>query len=210
MAATPLRDVKPPSDVQHIQQDSQAMANSAPSPSSAISQRSAWSSVCIVAACTSSMMMNGAYGMAVAIFLPAAGKDLDIPQNNLQWIVSAYAISSACFLVLFGRLADLYGRKRVWLAGYLFLAVFGLGAGFSQDGITLDVLRGIQGIGGAAVIPAALGILAKAFPPSRARSAAFATFAAGAPLGGVVGFVLGGVLTQETKCVFPSVRFLPR
>lgn len=120
-------------------------------------------------------------------------------------------------------MADLYGRKKVFLAGYAVISVFALGCGFSQsqlailscsfttiayrkltpanydvDEITIDVLRGIQGIGGAAIIPASLGILATTFPPGKQRSIAFATFAAGAPLGGVFGFVTGSVLTQFT------------
>ncbi len=107
-----------------------------------------------------------------------------------------------------GRLADLHGRKRVFLLGVAFIGIFSLGAGFSQDEITLDVLRGIQGIGGAAVIPASLGILAHSFPPSRLRSIAFATFAAGAPMGGAIGNIIGGALTQLTKPTWRSSFFL--
>lgn len=62
--------------------------------------------------------------------------------------------------------------------------------------MTLYILRGFQGLGGAAVVPASLGILAHSFPPSRARSLAFATFSAGAPMGGAIGFMLGAVVTQ--------------
>ncbi|KAI0060675.1 efflux transporter [Artomyces pyxidatus] len=176
-----------------------------PSPTTS---RSALASVCIVAACTSAMMMNIAFGPSIAISVPYAGKDLGIAQENLQWIISAYSISSGCLLVLCGRLADLYGRKKVWVVGYMFMAIFGLGSGFAQDEITLDVSRGIQGIGGAAVVPASLGILAHAFPPSRARSAAFATFAAGAPIGAIFGFVVGSVLTQLTKPTWRSPLYL--
>ena len=89
----------------------------------------------------------------------------------------------------------------------------------------MEILRGIQGVGGAAIIPAAvsamemasssvadcttqLGILAHAFPPSRARSIAFATFAAGAPVGGALGTILGGAFTQYTKYVRPFISLL--
>lgn len=111
-------------------------------------------------------------------------------------------------MLLFGRVADLYGRKLVFLVGTAILGIFSLGAGFSQDEITIDVLRGIQGIGGAAVIPASLGILAHSFPPSRARSIAFATFAAGAPMGGALGNLIGGALTQLTAPTWRSGFFL--
>ncbi|KAI0251788.1 putative efflux transporter [Lactifluus subvellereus] len=161
--------------------------------------RSLFASVCIIAACTSSMMMNIALGPAVAISLPYAGKDLHIQKGDLQWIVNAYSISSACFLLPCGRLADLYGRKLVWLVGYLTMAVFGLGSGFADAGIMLDILRGFQGIGAAAMIPASLGILARAFPPGPARSIAFSTFSAGAPVGAVFGTVLGSFLIQSTS-----------
>ncbi|KAI0272298.1 efflux transporter [Gloeopeniophorella convolvens] len=154
------------------------------------------------------MSMSIAMGPAVAITLPAAAKDLNIQSNDLQWIINAFSISSACCLLLFGRLADLYGRKRIWLIGYLIMAAFGLGAGFSQSDKVLYVLRGIQGVGAAAVIPAALGILAKSFPPSPARSLAFATFSAGAPLGAVFGFVIGSVLTQLTNPTWRSPMYL--
>lgn len=121
-----------------------------------------------------------------------------------------------CLLIFFGRLADLHGRKKAFLVGVAWLGVFSVGCGFARDAITLDVLRGIQGLGPAATIPASvspppstpvcaltraqLGILAHAFPPSRARSLAFATFSAGAPIGGAVGTQIGGILTQFAPC----------
>ncbi|KAF8261648.1 efflux transporter [Lactarius quietus] len=171
-------------------------------------KRGTVASVCIVAACTSALMMSTALGPSVSVLLPYAGKDLHIQQEDLQWIVNAYSLSSACFLLVCGRLADLYGRKRVWLAGYFILAVLSVGAGFAQSGLVLDILRGIQGLGPAALIPASLGILAKAFPPGPSRPIAFATFSAGAAIGGVFCNISGGVLTQLTKPTWRSPMFL--
>ncbi|KAI9433575.1 efflux transporter [Lactarius indigo] len=181
-----------------------------PSPSlaPATSTRSTFASICIVAACTGAQMTSIGLGPAYAISVPYVGKDLHIQKENLQWILNAYSISSACFLLLFGRLADLYGRKRVWLIGYSILVVFGIGSGFAQSEKALDTLRGIQGIGSAAVIPASLGILAKAFPPGQSRSIAFATFSAGAPVGAIFATVLGSVLTQVTKPTWRTPIFL--
>ncbi|KAA1469023.1 efflux transporter [Dentipellis sp. KUC8613] len=165
-------------------------------------------SVAIIATCTSAMIINNANATAIAVLLPAAGRNLDIPSYNLQWIISAYSLSSGCFLILFGRIADLYGRKKVLIFGYIIMAAFALGCGFAQQEITLDVLRGIQGIGGAAVIPASLGILAHSFPPSRMRSVAFATFSSGGPVGGMLGFVIGGVLIQVTEPTWRTLFYL--
>jgi MFS family permease len=130
--------------------DEKAVTPDSLSPEPPAPTRSTFASVCIVAACTSCLMMSIALGASVSILLPYTGKDLHIPKENLQWILNAYSISSvstcngivrkssplpfsqACFLLLCGRLADLYGRRRVWLAGYFILAVFSLGAGFAQ------------------------------------------------------------------------------
>lgn len=113
--------------------------------------RSALASINIVVACTSSLMITSALGSAVTISLPYMGKDLNIRKGDLQWILSAYSISSvsilctvimphralayrsqACFLLLCGRLADLYGRKFVWLIGYLITGIFCLSASFAR------------------------------------------------------------------------------
>lgn len=111
--------------------------------------RSALASINIVVACTSSLMLTSALGSAATISLPYMGKDLSIREGDLQWILSAYSISSvsilcnnalpsfanltqACFLLLCGRLADLYGRKFVWLIGYLITGTFGLSACFAR------------------------------------------------------------------------------
>ncbi|KIM37308.1 hypothetical protein M413DRAFT_20342 [Hebeloma cylindrosporum] len=133
---------------------------------------------------------------------------MNLEPAQLQWIMSAYPLSSGCLFLVCGRLADVYGRKRTFSIGSLFLAIFTLACGFSKDVITLDILRGIQGIGAAATIPASLGILAHAFPPSRARSLAFATFSAGAPVGAVFGTALGGVLTEFTHKTWRSSFYL--
>ncbi|EIM80449.1 MFS general substrate transporter [Stereum hirsutum FP-91666 SS1] len=173
-----------------------------------LQKRSRWRLICIVLVCTSAMIVNIANSAAVAILLPAISSELDVEPANLQWVQSAYSLSSGCFLLLFGRLADLYGRKRVFLLGFTVIGAFALGVGFAPNQIGLDLLRAIQGLGGAAVVPAALGILAHTFPPSRARSIAFSTFAAGAPLGGAFGYVFGGVLVQLTDPTWRSAFYL--
>jgi MFS family permease len=111
--------------------------------------RSALASINIVVACTSSLMITSALGSAVTISLPYMEKDLNIRKGDLQWILSAYSISSvsilcynaspslayftqACFLLLCGRLADLYGRKFVWLIGYFVTGTCGLSAPFAR------------------------------------------------------------------------------
>ncbi|KAH9977519.1 efflux transporter [Russula compacta] len=166
-------------------------------------------SICIVAACTSSLMITSGMCSAVTISLPYVGKDLDIQEDDLQWILSSYSISSACFLLLCGRLADLHGRKLVWLIGYSITGICGLCAAcFAQSGIALDIMRGIEGIGAAAMIPASLGILSRAFPPGPSRSIAFATFSAGAPIGSAFSTVLSSVLTQLTGPTWRSPLYL--
>lgn len=160
--------------------------------------RSAFNSVLLVVTMTLAMIVNISGTTTISITLPTIGKEFHLQENELQWLVSAYPLSSGCLLLLFGRVADLYGRKKVFLCGSLFLAIFTLACSFQHDVISFDIIRGLQGIGSAAIVPASLGILADAFPPSRARSLAFATFSAGAPLGGVIGTTIGGVLTQYT------------
>ncbi|KAJ6468230.1 MFS general substrate transporter [Mycena sanguinolenta] len=170
--------------------------------------RPVWRSVVLVAAATLAMITNIASSVATSVFLPTIGADLGIAEDQLQWLVSAFALSSGCLLLLFGRLADLFGRKKIFLLGTAWLAVFSLGCGFAKSSTALFILRGLQGVGPAAFIPACLGILAHAFPPSRARNVAFATFSAGAPLGGAIGIQLGALLVQKTRATWRSPFFL--
>ncbi|CAA7265687.1 unnamed protein product [Cyclocybe aegerita] len=168
-----------------------------------------WIKSCIIVlTVTSGMIVNIANATAVSIALPTIQKEMNLQEAQLQWVVSAYPLSSGCLLLVFGRLADVYGRKKTFLAGSTILVAFTLACAFPNDVVALDILRGIQGIGAAATIPASLGILAHAFPPSRARSFAFATFSAGAPLGAVFGSAIGGVLTEFTKKTWRSSFYL--
>jgi MFS family permease len=128
--------------------------------------------------------------------IPTIAAELRFPSETVAWIISAYSLSSGCLLLLFGRLADIYGRKLVWLSGAAWIVAASIGCSFAKTDIQLIILRAIHGMGPAAMIPAGVGILAHSFPPGRARSAAFATFAAGAPLGAAIGMVMGGVMAQ--------------
>jgi len=138
-----------PKDPERPAWGEKAQDSEPPSVTSQAPVRSALASINIVVACTSSLMITSALGSAVTISLPYMGKDLDIRKGDLQWILSAYSISSvsilcnnappslaylaqACFLLLCGRLADLYGRKFVWLIGYLITGTFGLSASFAR------------------------------------------------------------------------------
>ncbi|KAK0442598.1 putative efflux transporter [Armillaria borealis] len=173
--------------------------------------RTAVKSVSIVLACMMAHIVNSSNTSAVSVSLPTIGKELDIPEERLHWIVASGPLTTtmqSCFLMMFGRICDLYGRKKPFLLGSLWMAVFTLSLSFAKNDITFDILRGLQGIGRAAMMPAAVGILSDAFPSSQARRKAFAAFTAGQPLGDALGTVVGGVLTQLTASSWRSPLYL--
>src|SRR3954447_26904706 len=133
----------------------------------------------------------------VAIALPAMQRSLHMATADLQWVLSAYTLAFAGFLVLAGRLADLHGRRRVFMAGMVLFTVASLACGLSRSGPVLITARTIQGLGAAGVAPAALAAITAAIPDGPARRRALGVWTAAAAGGGAAGWVLGGVLTEQ-------------
>jgi EmrB/QacA subfamily drug resistance transporter len=129
------------------------------------------------------------------IALPFIGTDLDIDQANLSWIVTGYALTFGGFLLLGGRLADLYGRRLIFMVGVLVFATASLIGGFAQNEAMLLSARAFQGLGAAMASPAALALITTTFPAGKERNRAFAVYAAMAGVGAAVGLILGGWLT---------------
>jgi EmrB/QacA subfamily drug resistance transporter len=129
------------------------------------------------------------------IALPYIGRDLDISQANLSWIVTGYALTFGGLLLLGGRLGDLYGRRRVFMAGLTMFAIASLLGGLAQNEALLLSARGLQGLGAALASPAALALITTTFPAGPQRNRAFAIYAAMSGAGAAVGLILGGWLT---------------
>jgi EmrB/QacA subfamily drug resistance transporter len=132
----------------------------------------------------------------VNIALPSAQADLGFADGQRQWIVTAYALAFGSLLLLGGRVGDLFGRKRVFIAG---LAAFAVASAIGGAAPSFDVLvtaRAVQGVAGAMLAPAALSTLVTTFRDPRDRGRAFGVFGSVAVGGGAVGLILGGVLTQ--------------
>jgi EmrB/QacA subfamily drug resistance transporter len=129
------------------------------------------------------------------IALPFIGRDLDIAQANLTWIVTGYALAFGGLLLLGGRLGDLYGRRRIFMTGLIIFAVASFVGGLAQNEAMLLASRGLQGLGAALASPAALALITTTFPAGPARNRAFAVYAAMSGAGAAVGLILGGWLT---------------
>ncbi|MFF9480069.1 MFS transporter [Streptomyces sp. NPDC014733] len=132
----------------------------------------------------------------VNVALPAMRTGLGLSELGLQWIVNAYVITFAGFMLLGGRAADLFGRKRIFVLGLALFTVASLAGGAAQQPWQLIVARSLQGIGAAVLSPATLTILTTSFPTGPARTRAIATWTAVGAGGGAVGGLVGGVLTQ--------------
>ncbi|WP_435735321.1 MFS transporter [Cellulosimicrobium sp. PMB13] len=135
-------------------------------------------------------------GTIVSIALPQAQAELGLSDSQRQWVVTAYALAFGALLLLGGRVADYWGRKRTFLLGMVGFGVASLLAGFARDGVELIAARGLQGAFAALLAPAALALLTVSFPSGRERNTAFAVFGAIAGVGAAVGLVLGGALTE--------------
>jgi len=131
----------------------------------------------------------------VTVALPSIGRDLHYTATGLQWVVNAYVLTFAGFLLLGGRAADLFGQRRVYLSGMALFTVASLAGGIATDSAWLTTARAVQGIAGAVLSPATLTIIITTFPADR-RARALGIWSAVAGAGGAAGSILGGVLTS--------------
>jgi EmrB/QacA subfamily drug resistance transporter len=132
----------------------------------------------------------------VNVALPTIGRELEFSQENLPWVVNAYVLTFGGFLLLGGRTADLLGRRRVFMAGLMLVAVASLAAGFAATEGQLIVARAAQGLGAAIISPAALSIVTTTFKDGAERNKALGVWGAVAGSGGAAGVLLGGMLTE--------------
>ncbi len=132
----------------------------------------------------------------VNVALPSIQADLEMSDADLQWVVNAYTLIFGGFLLLGGRAGDLIGRKRVFLAGVVVFTVASLLNGLAPSSELLILFRGLQGLGGALIAPAALSIITTTFAEGPERAKAMSVWAAIAVGGGAVGLLLGGILVD--------------
>src|SRR3954469_6955094 len=132
----------------------------------------------------------------VNVALPSIRGDLGFSQIDLQWVMNAYTLTLAGFLLLGGRAADLLGDRRVFIFGIAAFTLSSLVGALANAQLVLIIARGIQGLGGAIVTPVTLSILTNAFAEGQARNRALAAWSAMGGVGGAVGVLLGGLLTE--------------
>jgi EmrB/QacA subfamily drug resistance transporter len=146
----------------------------------------------------------------VNIALPSAQRDLGFSADDRQWVITAYALAFGSLLLLGGRIGDLFGRKRVFITGLLGFAGASAVGGAATSFEVLVTARACQGVFGALLAPSALSLLTTTFTEPSERGKAFAIYAAIAGMGGAIGLLLGGALTEVLDwrwCLYVSVVF---
>src|SRR5881394_7370 len=162
-----------------------------------------WSALALIVTAQFMVILDVAI---VNVALPSIKSDLGFSQTNLQWVISAYAIIFGGALLLGGRLADLLGRRRLFVAGLLLFATASLLCGVAWSEGSLIVFRAVQGLGGALLAPAALSLLMTTFAEGRDRNLALGVYGAASGSGAAAGVLLGGVLTSYLS--WPWIFFI--
>src|SRR6266540_272629 len=135
-------------------------------------------------------------GTIVTVALPSIRTALHVNESDLNWVITAYALTFGGLLLVGGRAGDLYGRRRLFRAGLVVFTAASLLGGFATSGGMLIAARVLQGAGAAIAAPTALSLLATTFPAGPARNKALGVYGAMGGLGAVVGLLLGGSLTE--------------
>src|SRR4029077_19644276 len=132
----------------------------------------------------------------VNVALPSIGAHLHFSRDDLTWVVNSYTLTFGGFLLLGGRMADLLGRRRMFMLGLVVFSLASLGGGLAQSETWLIAARAVQGLGAAIVSPAALSIITTTFADGAERNRALGIWGAVAGAGGAAGVLLGGILTS--------------
>jgi EmrB/QacA subfamily drug resistance transporter len=156
--------------------------------------RNRWIALAVIVAAQFMVVLDVAI---VNVALPSIKTDLHFTQESLQWVITAYAILFGGVLLLGGRMADLLGRRRLFIAGLVLFTVSSLLSGLAWSEGSLIAFRALQGLGGGLLSPAALSILTTTFPEGRERNLALGVWGAVSGSGGAAGVLLGGVLTSS-------------
>jgi len=157
------------------------------------SERRKWFALALLCAVQFMVVLDIAI---VNVALPSIQIDLGFSQQNLQWVISAYALVFGGFLLLGGRTADLLGRRRIFVAGTIVFTVGSLLCGLAWSEASLIAARAFQGLGAAAITPAALAILVTTFTEGRERNIALGAWGAVGGFGAAAGVLFGGILTD--------------
>jgi EmrB/QacA subfamily drug resistance transporter len=158
-----------------------------------VSSRRRWSALALIVTAQFMVILDVAI---VNVALPSIKSDLGFSQTGLQWVITAYAILFGGALLLGGRLADLLGRRRMFVAGLALFSISSLLCGFAWSSSSLVGFRALQGLGGALLAPAALSLLMTTFAEGRERNLALGIYGAASGSGAAAGVLLGGVLTS--------------
>ncbi len=163
------------------------------SPSLTSPVRNKWSALALIVTAQFMVILDVAI---VNVALPSIKTDLGFSQTSLQWVVSAYALLFGGTLLLGGRLADLLGRRRLFVSGLALFAISSLLCGLAWSEGSLIGFRALQGLGGALLAPAALSLLMTTFTEGRERNVALGIYSAASGSGAAAGVLLGGLLTS--------------
>jgi EmrB/QacA subfamily drug resistance transporter len=158
-----------------------------------VSSRRRWSALALIVTAQFMVILDVAI---VNVALPSIKSDLGFSATGLQWVITAYAIFFGGTLLLGGRLADLLGRRRMFVAGLALFGASSLLSGFAWSAASLVGFRAVQGLGGALLAPAALSLLMTTFAEGRERNRALGIYGAASGSGAAAGVLLGGVITS--------------
>src|SRR5882762_11444649 len=158
-----------------------------------LENRKRWIALALIVAAQFMVVLDVAI---VNVALPSIKTDLHFSEQNLQWVITAYSILFGGVLLLGGRLADILGRRRLFVAGIALFTISSLLDGLAWSEGSLIAFRSLQGLGAALLSPAALSILTTTFTEGRERNLALGIWGAASGSGGAAGVLLGGVLTS--------------
>lgn len=169
-----------------------AAAEAPPAGASAVDPKR-WLALAVIAIAQLMVVLDGTI---VNIAMPSAQEALDISDANRQWIVTAYTLAFGGLLLLGGRIADYVGRKKIFLIGLIGFALASALGGIATNAVTLFAARGLQGVFGALLAPAALSLITVTFTDVKDRAKAFGVFGAISGVGAAIGLIMGGLLTD--------------